>query len=331
MPLPHVFDLHCDTLDLLAMRDWEPWGSHGLHTGDAGYTDLAHNDCAVSLERMEDYAWCQCFAIWTPDSCRHRDARAFYEQARDFFYAQMRLHADRVEQVRDARRIDDVLRRGKVAAVLTVESARPVNRSVRAIGRLAEDGVKMATLTWNGRNALGSGNDTHDGMTAFGREAVRAFEDARIVVDVSHLNLEGFADFLDVARRPFVASHSNSRAVCDVPRNLLDAQFCAIRDAGGLVGVTYCTRFVAARPEGDARDVGFEELAAHIEHFLDLGGEDVLALGSDWDGAPVPAWLARCDGVGELARKLEKRFGEDLARKICFTNARDFFVRNETL
>ena len=74
----------------------------------------------------------------------------------------------------------------------------------------------------------------------------------------------------------------------------------------------------------------FDELATHVEHFLDLGGEDTLALGSDWDGSDVPSWLATCDTAGELRRRFAERFGAQLTSKIFYTNARDFFVRNET-
>lgn len=326
----HVFDLHCDTLDLLAMRDFEPYAGYGLHDGDAGFTDLACNNAAVSLERMEDYAWCQCFAIWVPDLYRHHAARDFYTRARDYFYAQMALHADRVEHIRDARAIDAVLAQGKVAALLTVENSTPINHSIRAIHELAEDGVKMVTLTWNDRNSLGSGALTTDGLTTLGREAIRAFEDERIVVDVSHLNGAGFADLLDVVRRPFVASHSNAHAVCDHPRNLSDDQFRAIRDMGGLVGLNFYTAFITARDTAIGGEPTFDELAAHVEHFLDLGGEDTVALGSDWDGCDTPSWLARCDTAGELHRRFADHLGAALADKLFYTNARDFFVRNET-
>lgn len=327
----HLFDLHCDTLDMLAMRDYEPYAGKGLSCGDEGYTDLAHNRAAVSLERMEDFAWCQCFAVWVPDLYRHHDAYDFYARARDFFYRQTALHGDRVEHVRDARDIDAVLARGKVAALLTLENSTPVNHSVYAIHQLAEDGVKMVTLTWNDRNAVGSGNLTEDGLTTFGREAVRAFEDERVVVDVSHLNDVGFADLIDVVRRPFVASHSNARAICGHPRNLTDNQFRAIRDMGGLVGLNFYTRFITERDTANGGEATFDELAAHVEHFLDLDGADVLALGSDWDGSDVPSWLATCDTAGELHHRFAERFGAELADKMFYTNARDFFVRNETL
>lgn len=337
-----VFDLHCDTVDVLGMRSWEPYASGGSPCGADAGEDLLHNAGAVDLARVRAAAprgWAQCFAIWVPDLYRRRDACAFYRQAADYFHEQMRLHADAVTQVRDARELDGVLASGKVAALLTLENARALGHSAREVEALVADGVKMVTLTWNGRNAIGSGCETADGLTTFGREAIRTLEDARIVVDASHLNPPGFADLLDVVRRPFACSHSNARAVCDVPRNLSDEQFRAVRDAGGVVGLTFCRSFVTSRELDGSRaqvgpfhpaDVTFEEFARHIEHFLELGGERTICLGSDFDGCTTPAWLRGCQDMPLLARLVRGRFGEDVAHRLLFQNARDFMVRNET-
>lgn len=332
-----VFDLHGDTIDALGMADCEPYASHFAELRANGIDvsgDLLHNGGHMALDRMgadRGFAWAQCFAIWIPDTYHRHGARDFYCRARDWFFAQVQTYADRVTLVRDARDIEGVLAAGKVAALLTVENASLLNHSVRAIDELEADGVKMITLTWNDRNPIGSGNLTQEGLTTFGREAIRGLEDARIVVDVSHLNGAGFADFLDVARRPFAASHSNARAVCDVSRNLTDDEFRAIRDAGGVVGLNYCRDFLTTRPiKGPGDDVTFAEVAAHIEHFLDLGGEDVVALGSDYDGTDVPAWLDGCEKVGGFYEQVVRHFGERVARKLFFENAHAFFVRNET-
>ncbi len=367
-----VFDLHCDTIDRLGMADDElylaatgapapcparPEGdvpSSGRARTPRRRGSLARNRTAVSFDRMVDadgatgepgaaVPWCQCYGIWIPDMRHSHAAFDFYRRARNWFADQMIEHADKVEQVRDARDVDAILARGKVAAMLTVENALTIGHSVRAIDELVEDGVKMVTLTWNGRNPIGSGNDRPtDGLTTFGREAIRALEDARIVVDVSHLNALGFYDVLDVARRPFVASHSNARSVCDVPRNLTDDQFRMVRDAGGLVGLNYCRAFVGTSVSGGASGTGagaaggapdptFDDLAAHIERFLDLGGERVVALGGDFDGAQTPSWLAGCQDLPALYARVSARFGEGLARRMFYENARDFFARNETL
>lgn len=337
-----MFDLHCDTIDALGMGHCEPFASHVTERaaqGAAGGNTLAHNGGAVSLDRMVRPAGdcgpvpsrCQCFAIWIPDTRHRHDAHDFYRSACDWFKGQAAQCADLMTQVRDALQIEAVLASGKVAALLTVENASMLNHSSRAVDELVSDGVKMITLTWNDRNPIGSGCLTDEGLTTFGREVIRALEDARIAVDVSHLNDAGFADLLDVAERPFAASHSNARAVCDVPRNLTDSQFCAIRDAGGIVGINYGRGFITTRDlAATGHDVTFDEVAAHIEHFLSLGGEDVLSLGSDFDGTETPTWLDGCEKVPDFYRMVEARFGGTIARKMFFDNAYRFFVRNET-
>ena len=92
------------------------------------------------------------------------------------------------------------------------------------LDQITQDGVRMCTLTWNGANALGSGNLTSEGLTGFGRSMVRELEAREIIVDVSHLNDEGFKDVCKVAEKPFAASHSNARSICAHPRNLADWQ-----------------------------------------------------------------------------------------------------------
>lgn len=323
-----TFDLHCDTIDALAMRDVPPYASLGLTQSD----NLAANSLQLALERMARVGpWCQCFAIWVPDDLTQfpGDALDFYRRARDYFKAEVSAHPGLVAQVRDARDIEGTLASGRVAALLTVENGSPLIHGLGVLDEWADDGVKMVTLTWNGPNPIASGHDTKEGLSHYGREVVRALEDRKIVVDVSHLNDVGFWDLMKVVRRPFAASHSNLRAVCGHRRNLTDEQFRAIRDSGGIVGLNYCTEFVR-NGALSASEVSFDDLAAHIERFLDLGGEDAIALGSDFDGCTTPAWLASCDDIGSFRRRIEARFGESVARKLFYENALAFFVRNET-
>lgn len=331
-----VLDLHCDTIDALSMR------------GSSAFTDIlgpiegdmAHNNLQIAFDRMRQVGpWCQCYAVWVPDdppSLPGGDPLAFYRHARDYFLAQVADHADQVTQVRDALAIEDALETGKVAAMLTVENGSPVGTDLGVVDEWAADGVKMVTLTWNGRNTIASGHGTTDGLSAFGREVVRTLEDRRIVVDVSHLNDVGFWDLMKVVRRPVAASHSNARKVCGHRRNLTDDQFRAIVDMGGVVGLTYCRGFVSGRYAGrgwEVRsdgEVTFDEMAAHLERFLDLGGEDAVALGSDFDGSRTPGWLDSCGKLAPFHGRIAERFGETVARKLLFENAHAFFVRNET-
>ncbi len=322
-----VFDLHCDTIDTLAMTDVEPYSLFGVTPSG----DLLDNDHALAVNRMRRIGpWTQCFAIWVPDDLHSISPLEFYRRARNYFHAQVAQHADAVTQVRDARTLDNVLAEGKVAALLTVENGSPIGDDLGVIDEFAHDGVKMVTLTWNGRNTIASGHDTTDGLSSFGRQVVRALEDRRIVVDVSHLNDVGFWDLMRVVRRPIAASHSNLRAVCGHRRNLTDDQFRAIVDGGGIVGLNYCIEFVcdgAARP----RDVSFEDLSAHIERFLDLGGEQAIALGSDFDGCTTPDWLDTAEKNTGFYQRVVDHFGTTIANRLFFENARAFFVRNETV
>ncbi len=150
-----------------------------------------------------------------------------------------------------------------------------------------------------------------------------------MVLDVSHLNDECFDEVAALAKRPFVASHSNSRAICGHVRNLTDQQFQVIRDAGGVVGLNYCNGFLVdgANKETSAGLVTFDATARHIEHWLELGGEDVIALGGDLDGADVPEYVADASKFPAFQQMLVERFGETITRKLCFENALSFFER----
>ena len=181
------------------------------------------------------------------------------------------------------------------------------------------------TLTWNGENELGSGHTTTHGMTDFGRQAVREMEDRGILVDVSHLNDTGYADLFETARRPFVATHSNARAICSHKRNLTDDMIREMVRRNCLIGLNYYTGFITNDENYDDP----ENFYRHIEHFFELGAYENLALGSDFDGAHLPTYLnspAKSAALYEYF--LEKGMSKDLAEGIMFRNAEEFFRKN---
>lgn len=316
------FDMHGDTIDVVGMAAHLPY---------AGFTDkfqgsLASTNAQISADRMGDVRWAQGYAIWIPPH-EGEDATdlAFidwYREGVKWFAGQMERFPEQFTQARRLSDIPAILDEGKVAAILTVENAACLDAGIEVVDEFARDGVLIAGVTWNSRNVLGSGNDHVDeGLTDLGKDYVRALEEHRIVVDVSHLNDKGFWDLEKVAERPFVATHSNSRAVCDVLRNLTDDQFRAIAERGGIVGLNFHAGFV--HPSDGVYT--FDELAAHVEHWLELGGEDAIALGSDRDGANIPTWLADCGSQAHLFRRFADRLGEEVARKIFFDNAERFW------
>lgn len=328
-----VFDLHCDTLDRLAFYgDPSVPGGFALH--DAGVprsrmATLADNDAHVSLSRTKPFAWCQCFAVFIPDEARGDAAWGLFERVLATFERELDRCEGALSQARTMEDVDSAHGAGATAALLTVEGASFLedDGAVEArLDALADAGVRMVTLTWNGENALGSGHDTQGGLTGFGRTMVRELERRGIVVDVSHLNDAGFKDVCDAATRPFAASHSNARAVCGHPRNLADWQLRELADRGGIAGLNFCVQFLSDVHADPTRD----DVLRHVDHVLETAGERVLALGSDYDGCDVPSWLNPCDRVGDLHALLAREFGTEIADRVFFENARDFFARAES-
>lgn len=299
-------DLHCDTITSIGALD--------------------DQSAAWSLSSLPKGArFAQCCAIFVPDPYRGDAAIRYYEAYRRRFLAECEKHRDRAAFCRSAGEMHTAFSEKKAALFLTVESGAALAGDLARVKTLADDGVKLLTLVWNGKNELGAGNDFPEtGLTPFGREAVAALERENILIDVSHLNDRGFDDLCAVAQKPFAATHSNARTVCAHPRNLTDRQIREIVSRGGLIGLNYYHAFL----RGDGREAGLDDLYRHICHFLSLGVQRALALGSDLDGADVPQALSSPGRLPALCEYLLSRgLSEKTVRAIAFQNAADFFSR----
>ena len=317
-----VFDLHCDTLDRLALGgEFAAPGQDPLV--DVPPASLRTNSAHISLDRMRDYDWCQCFAIFIPDDLSGAEAWGFYQRVRSYFVGQLQAYEDRLTQIEDVADLKATFAARQCAALLTIEGGSFLTDSLEPLSQIARDGVKMLTLTWNAPNAVANGSESIGGLTCFGKHVVHALEEQRIVVDVSHLNEESFFDVARVATRPLAASHSNSRAICDHPRNLTDSQFCLIRDRDGIVGLNFFNEFLVA----EKREATFDDLLRHLDHWLSLGGEKTIALGSDYDGADIADWLVPCDKIATLHTLVTQEFGPQIADALFFNNAQRFFTQ----
>ena len=247
-----VFDLHCDTADRIGWATLDldlrfTAGTDGYFPGDETHPQdfdlIEGNACAISLAKIGNTPWAQCFATFVPDEIPTAHAARFQAQIMAHMSGQAMLNHDRMVNVRSAADIRPALKDGKVACIHTIENATFFAEDPALIEVLKSLGVLMSSLSWNAQGPLASGHDTHAGLTGAGIEALRQMEHAGMVLDVSHLNDECFDEVVAHATRPFVASHSNSRAVCGVKRNLTDDQFRTIRDMGGIVGLNYCSEF----------------------------------------------------------------------------------------
>ena len=198
---------------------------------------------------------------------------------------------------------------GQMYAFLGVEGMAAIGEDLTGIDRYADWGARLGMLTWNEENALaaGAGGDPKKGLTALGREAVRRMQALGVLVDVSHLNDGGFRDVLDLAEGPVIASHSNCRALCPVPRNLTDDQLRAIRDTGGVVGLNVYHGFVHTDP---ARQTA-RTLALHAAHMAEVMGVEHVACGFDFceffgPGNEGAEGLEDCSRIGNLFYWLEQ-------------------------
>ena len=310
-----VFDLHCDTLT-------------GCDPGAGGNADTLDDPKRVlRLSNLpEGVHWAQFYAIFIPDEYRGGEAIRYYEGNRDNFFRQMRKFSSRVRFCRTCGDVEEAFRAGQTAAFLTVENGSVLAGDLERVPLLARDGVKAVTLTWNGENEIGSGHQSQHGLTSFGKRVIPELEKYGIVVDVSHLNDAGFMDVLEVARRPFAATHSNARAVAAHRRKLTDGMIREMVRRGCLVGLNYFVAFL--REDGKVESL--DDLYRHVEHFLSLGAEHCLALGSDFDGAELPQCLnspEKAAGIYEylLGRGLPER----TVSGILYQNALDFLRRSE--
>ena len=308
-----LFDLHCDTLT----RDQYP--SRGRTPGAGTLTDPSYH---LSLNKIPTGTrWVQCFAIFIPDQLRGPDAAAFFDRYAASFYAQMEACREKVLPCRGFPDMEGALAAGKFAAVLTVEGGAVLAGQLERVQAIREAGVRMLTLTWTGPNELGSGHDTTGGLTPFGREAVGELERQGVVIDVSHLNDRGFEDLLGAAKKPFAASHSNARSVCGHRRNLPDEFIREMVRREGLIGLTYCRSFLSDDGRGS-----LDDLYRHVCHFLELGAEKCIALGSDYDGAEVHEDLDSVEKSLRIGEYLTAHgISQGVADGLCFENAWRFF------
>lgn len=206
----------------------------------------------------------------------------------------------------DRARADDVL-----AIVLHLEGAEAIDPGLAALEALHAAGVRSIGPVWSRPNAFGRGvpfrfpssPDTGPGLTDAGRALVRRCAELGIAIDVSHLTAAGFDDVARLACAPIIASHSACHALCPASRNLTDEQLRTIADSGGLVGIVFTPPFV--RTDGrDDPDTPVSVVAAHARHAADIAGVDHVALGSDFDGAPISHDLPDVTALPRLVEAL---------------------------
>lgn len=295
-------DLHCDSLT--ARENFEEERAH------------------VNLEKLKRAgAAAQCFAIYTDGKSAAED----FSRALARYKTLLKKNGESLSPVLCYDDFIEARKQGKIGAILTVENLGFIGGDVKRIDELKKSGVVMCSLVWNNANLFAYPNlvwkgEAPDfaarnarGLTKLGKEAVEKLNENRIIADVSHLSDGGVKDVLALSKFPVVASHSNAAAVCGVSRNLRDGQIKKIADKGGVIGVNFCKDFLG---QGEV----FESVLNHIAHIVNVGGEDCIALGSDFDGIPTVDGLEDCTKVPILFEYLCARLSYKVVEKLAFSN-----------
>lgn len=308
-------DLHCDNL---------MW-----HLTDARHS-LQDDARQISERKLkEGGAAVQCFALFVPvekgDTKEERveDCYSRYNRLYQYYRKDLEENERWLKKATSAEEIEKNRMEGKISAVLTVEDGTFLGDRIKRIDEAYERGVRIFGLTWNTENEIGYANsdnrELHNkGLKAFGFEAVERMNELGMIVDVSHLNEGGFWDVAHCSRKPFIASHSCARALCDHQRNLTDEQIRAVGDAGGVIGVNLMPMFI--KEQADYATI--EVICRHFRHIADKGGLECVALGSDFDGmGDMRPELSDYGDYPKLTDSLAKEFTPGEIEKICSRNA----------
>jgi membrane dipeptidase len=259
----------------------------------------------------------------------HPDAAAYATAAAG------RLDAlERAGEVRIARAVADLdvaeTGAGPPAAVLHLEGAEAIDPELEALEHWYAAGLRSLGPVWSRPNQFGHGvpfvspssPDTGPGLTPSGQALVGRCAELGIVVDLSHLNEAGFWDVARAELGPLVASHSAAHELCPTSRNLTDRQLDAIAAADGLVGIVFACPFL--RPDfAEEPDTPMELIARHAAYVAERIGVRHVALGSDYDGATIPAELGDVSGTPRLLEALgQAGFGDDDLAAVAWGNWR---------
>ena len=315
--IPYM-DMHCDTLMRAYMNKRE---------------DMYElPELMLDVKRLtESGASAQFFAIFMlPESVRGKLKDAFPED-RDYIEALLTVYERTLAEygacIGRCAELKDYLdnqKEGKVNAILSVEDGRAVAGEMENLRWLQSKGVRMMAPLWNYANCFGYPNaDEPDvmqkGLTSFGKEAIAVMNDLGMIFDVSHLSDGGFWDVVKLSKKPFVASHSNCRALSPHRRNLSDEMIRALAEKGGVMGLNFYGPFL--NKDATCMESRIPQMLAHLKHMIKVGGSDLPAIGTDFDGMEGIFEISECSKMPLLFEAMEQNgFTGEQIERIAYKN-----------
>lgn len=304
-----MIDMHCDTL----IEGWR-------HPERSFYD----GETAVNLKLLqENGSLAQFFAMYL--SRQEMETMDAYDMLKGIYGYYRQMMNEYQELIAPAYSAADILeneRQGKLSAFLTVEDGVFLDGHPERLEEVYDMGVRLITLMWNFENAVGfpcsDDAEAHRrGLKPFGIEIVERMNELGMIIDVSHMSEGGFYDVAKYSTKPFVASHSCARGLCNHRRNLTDDQLKTIGNTGGIVGVNFERSFLQTGSERAT----FAQIAEHLVYMRNKAGIEAIGFGSDFDGIEDNGELVNYGGFPRLLTALEKRFTDDELDKICYGNA----------
>lgn len=338
---PLIFDGHNDAL-LKLFRKREPQAQNYFIKGDSGHLDLPRMIEAGFGGGM--------FAIFVPSNV-DKDIR--YRQMQQTSYdllmpdeisahealpavlamaaILLRIEKDSNGQAaicRTATQIRQCFADKTLAMIMHMEGAEAIDPEFNTLEVLYHAGLRSLGPVWSRSTRFGYGvpfrfpasPDTGPGLTDSGKALVKACNELNMVIDLSHINEQGFWDVASLTDSPLIATHSNAHSISPHARNLTDKQLAAIKETNGMVGVNFATAFI--RPDGQMRsDTPLDLLLRHLDYLIDRVGIDNVGFGSDFDGAMVPQDIADVGGLPTLRQRMRQHgYDEETMAKICYEN-----------
>lgn len=312
-------DMHCDTL----------MQAHFSKTPSLSELPKA----MVDVKRMkEGGALAQFFAIFLPPVGAEKMLGLDKPIVDEEYIADLaqifnQTMKDCADVIAPARNLNDILaneKNGKMSGILAIEDGRSVLGKLENIDRYYDMGVRYISLTWNHENCFGFPNSKDPeimakGLTPFGKEAVSYMFEKGILVDVSHLSDGGFKDVAALATKPFVATHSNLRSLSPHQRNLTDDMFKTLASKGGVAGINFGPEFLNA--DVTCKDSTVDLMSQHIRKMISIGGEEAVALGSDFDGIGGNLEINEISKMHLLFDRLAKDgLSQETIEKIAYKN-----------
>jgi len=243
--------------------------------------DLYRNTWKIDIEKLQKaHSKVQDFALFI-NLGETNDPYGRYEEMRNLCTTQIHLYGEHIQHVLSYQDVKSVYESGKIGALMSIEEGGVLGGDLDKLKQAYQDGVRLITLTWNYPNGLGEPHcgEQHKKLTPKGIEFVEVMQDLGIIVDCSHLNDAGTEQLGDILDVPFVASHSNAREITAHTRNLPDNLIKLIANKGGVIGLNFAQSFLGTSPVSR-----IEDIVKHGLYLINKGGEDVVALGTDFDG-----------------------------------------------